>query len=216
MPSWIKLPFQYSDLTQLCNGPTLATKSGDIGFYTQVSDNGALMFAHTVVVGRVNSTLIHSNKTLGVYTSNLNKHKKAIFFRFKGDPLTAIGACDIASSWSRGHRQAGVEDFEETTEQRVGFSDAPWAEYRIIVASLGSSAFGSDARARLEKYRGRPQLAPKNVSCSEMAILVYQLFVVEEDESKGFIKLDAKHSLPAKLAVYLFESPYWELVGRGG
>ena len=52
--------------------------------------------------------------------------------------------------------------------------------------------------------------------CSEMAILAYQLFVIEEDESKGFIKLDAKRTIPEELAVYLYKSPHWELVGRGG
>lgn len=216
MPSWTKLPYQYSSLTQLCNGPTWGIKSGDIGFYVNISDDDAFLFVHTVLVGRVNTTLIHANKALGVYTSNFNPHKKAVFFRFKGDPLTAMGACDIANNWSRGYRPPGDKDFEEKTEQRVGFSDAPWKGYRLAVAELGSCTFGSGARRRLEKYQGRAQLAPTNVICSEMAILAYQLFVIEEDESKGFIKLDAKHSIPENLAVYLSASPYWDLVGRGG
>lgn len=216
MPSWTKLPCQYSSLTQLCNGPTWAIKTGDIGFYVKISDSGAFLFEHTVIVGRPNTTLIHSNKMLGVYRSNFNPHRKAVFFRFKGDPLTAEGASDIAHNWSRGYREPGDKNFEETTEQRVGFSDAPWKGFRLAVASLGSCAFGSGARGRLEKYQGRTHLAPTNVVCSEMVILAYQLFVIEEDESKGFIKLDGKHSIPENLAVYLYESPHWELVGRGG
>ena len=217
MPSWTKLPRKYSSLPQLCNDSIWATKCGDIGFYVRVSDDGdSYMFDHTVVIGRTNGTMIHSNKMLGVFTSSFNPQKKALFFRYNGDPLTAMGASDIAQNWSRGYRQPGVKNFEETTEQRVGFSDAPWKGYRLLAAQLGSCDFGSDARARLEKYQGRAQLAPTNVICSEMAILAYQLFVIEEDESKGFIKLDAKRTIPEELAVYLYKSPYWELVGRGG
>ncbi|WBA81667.1 hypothetical protein [Endozoicomonas sp. GU-1] len=215
MPYWTKLPCKYSSLTPLCNGPTLATRSGDIGFYVTVSGDDSFVFEHTVIVGRSNNLLVHSNKMLGVYTSNLNKHRQAVFFRFKGDPLTALGACDIAHLWSRGHRHSGVQDFEGTTQQRVGFSSAHWKGYRSAIAGLGSCAFGDAARRRLEKYQNRSQLTPKNVICSEMATLLYQLFVIEEDESMGFIKLDAKHSLPGTLALYLFESPFWNLAGRG-
>ena len=84
MPSWTKLPCQYSSLTQLCSGPTWGLRSGDIGFYVNISASGAFLFVHTVIVGRVNTTLIHSNKSLGVYTSNFNPHKTAIFFSFQG------------------------------------------------------------------------------------------------------------------------------------
>lgn len=216
MPHWTKLPCKYSSLSSLCNGPTLATRSGDIGFYVEVNDDDSFNFQHTVIIGRPNTLLVHSNKLLGVYTSNLNPHKRAVFFRFKGDPLAAMGACDLAHHWSRGHRHSGVEDFEGTTEQRVGFSNAPWKGYRSAGAGLGSSTFGDAARKRLEKYQDRSKLMPKNVICSEMVILVYQLFVIEEDESKGFIKIDAKHTTPGTLASYLYKSPFWDLAGRGG
>ncbi|MGO0309455.1 hypothetical protein ACTL6P_23240 [Endozoicomonas acroporae] len=83
------------------------------------------------------------------------------------------------------------------------------------MAGLGSFAFGDAARRRLEKYKSRSHLTPKNVICSEMAVLLYQLFVIEEDESQGFIRLDARRTLPGTLALSLFEGALWNLIGRG-
>ena len=216
MPYWSKLPCNYHSLTPLCDGPTFALKSGDIGFYVEHSDDGSFKFEHTVIIGRSNNWLVHSNKVRGVYTSNLNKFRKAVFFRFNGMSGVAEGASALAHHWSRGHYHSGDSAFEETTHQVVGFSSAHWKGFRAANAALGMSAFGPGARARLAKYRKRENIAPKNTICSEMVILAYQLIVGIEEECYGFINLDAKHTLPATLALYLNNNPYWSLIGRGG
>jgi len=66
---------------------------------------------------------------------------------------------------------------------------------------IGSSHFGLGAMARLQKYRSRQGMAPKNAICSEMCTLAYQLAMTESDPD--FIRLDAKHSTPAKFMTCL-------------
>ena len=81
----------------------------------------------------------------------------------------------------------------------------------MIGALLGTSSFGTGARARLLKYRSRPGQTPKNVICSEMCILAFQLSMAETDA--GFIRLDAKHSTPLTLMKYMQAHPReWQLV----
>jgi hypothetical protein len=83
----------------------------------------------------------------------------------------------------------------------------------------GTGEYGDNAKVRVATYRERLALKgnhaiAKNVYCSELVILCYQL-ACENDTSRHFIKLDAKHTLPKNLRAYLDnDKTYWELAGE--
>ena len=121
-----------------------------------------------------------------------------LVFRFHR-PAVAQQAALLAESW------AG----------RVKYSDGALGmgvTFRVISAVFGSSNFGRGAHARLLKYQSRVGQAPKNVICSEMVILAFQLSMLETDAD--FIPMDAKHSLPSTLMKYFLGAgaAYWARV----
>lgn len=80
--------------------------------------------------------------------------------------------------------------------------------------SLGYA--GSGLQKRLAKYRERlqnDQGVVKNVYCSELVILCYQLFR-DNDKHPLFIKLDGKHTWPSTLRRYLKGSIHWRHLGQ--
>jgi len=121
----------------------------------------------------------------------------ALVYRFH-NRATALRAALLAEGW------VGRVRYSDGAGGGTGLT------FRAIGAALGSSHFGLGAMARLQKYRSRAGMAPKNLICSEMCILAYQLAMSEDDPD--FIRLDAKHSTPARLMSYLDSSPYWALV----
>ncbi|MDD7805867.1 MAG: hypothetical protein PUP46_10000 [Endozoicomonas sp. (ex Botrylloides leachii)] len=183
---------------------------GDIGIYFC---SNKYRVKHAVIVGSNPPWVTHSIYKYGVYSSKLQLSRPIIFFRLKCARAVALKAAQIAQNWSRGFRETRQDDFDSVTTEQVGFSSSM---PRGVTAFMGSSAFGSGASRRLDKYRRRESenFAPKYVICSEMVILAYQLAAFGCQESKGFIMLDAKHSLPGTLAQYLYESPFWELTAR--
>lgn len=96
---------------------------------------------------------------------------------------------------------------------------------RAGISWFGSSSFGDKARGRLATYRLRMELAEsktkdqvimKNVFCSELVIVCYQL-ACKDENSRHFIKLDGKHTMPKNLRAYLDEDKtYWEKAGEYG
>jgi hypothetical protein len=126
----------------------------------------------------------------------------ALVFRFS-DPAVAQSAALVAEDWVG----------------RVNYSDAAkgfGVTFRALGAVFGSCKFGTGAEARLLKYRSRAHMTPKNVICSEMCVLAFQLSMPETHP--GFIKLDAKHTLPSDLMKYFMGSgrTHWTLVARRG
>lgn len=95
--------------------------------------------------------------------------------------------------------------------------------FRVFSAAFGSSKFGLGAHARFLKYKTRMNLSgtpsvggPKNVICSGMCILAYQL--VMHERIPGFMTLDAKYSIPSTLMAY-FDGPgasHWTRVAHKG
>lgn len=85
-----------------------------------------------------------------------------------------------------GHRTAQAAALlAEGWAQSVGYADAESVKVlgypmRALGAGFGSSAFGKGAQGRLAKYAGRENKSPKNVICSEMCILAYQLPMVND------------------------------------
>ncbi len=80
--------------------------------------------------------------------------------------------------------------------------------------SLGYA--GSGLQKRLSKYRERLQNhqgVVKNVYCSELVILCYQLFR-NNDDHPLFIKLDGKHTWPSTLRRYLKGNTNWKHLGQ--
>ncbi|GAA4650023.1 hypothetical protein GCM10023116_23060 [Kistimonas scapharcae] len=220
MSFWSTIP---CSLSSLCNysDPGCIVETGDVLFYvTANKKDGGMTIGHTLLAALSNSALVvHSLEESGVISSYLNLTKYSICFRFIGDNSAVVSnqAVQMALSWSRGHYDYmgsdTFEDFSAKTTQVVGYSSARWQTYRGVASAFGTSTFGSGARARLSKYRSRTGNTPKNVICSEMVILAYQLSVDVEDEQSGFINLDAKHSTPGTLASYLYHNPHWQLVG---
>ncbi|MDD7804787.1 MAG: hypothetical protein PUP46_04350 [Endozoicomonas sp. (ex Botrylloides leachii)] len=183
---------------------------GDIGIYI---DNLNKVI-HSAIVSPEPPQVTHSVAEYGVYSSLPAPHRTIVFFRLKHRDIAA-GAAKIAQQWSRGYREDYGYDFDTQTTQQVGYSAGPFPIYRGAKAFMGSSKFGPEAARRLAKYRGRKNSAPKYAICSEMVILAYQLMAPIAYQEKGFIMLDAKHSLPSTLARYLKNSPFWEVVARG-
>jgi hypothetical protein len=102
---------------------------------------------------------------------------------------------------------------EEDTKTEYGKSRAFFGSW------TGTGTYGESAKQRLITYRLRLSLKGdhaivKNVYCSEFVVLCYQL-ACEDDNSRHFIKLDAKHTLPKNLRAYLDnDKAYWELAGE--
>lgn len=162
-------------------------KAGDVWFH--VADDGAA--GHTNMTCSDNTKKVDSVDPDGVRTMPISKDRhRALVYRFH-DENVARSAALLAESW------AGA----------VKYSDGAGGSgitFRVLGAVFGSSNFGVGAQARLLKYRSRAGQAPKNVICSEMCILAFQLCMSESDA--GFIKMDAKHSLPSTLMTY-FDGP---------
>ena len=216
MPLTYKIPFDYYSLNRLSTDPQgYLLKSGDIGFYLK-SFGHSLFVWHAFLFGCEVPWIIHSAEEVGVFSSTFSRWKKTLIFRFKESEEIPQKAAMQAFHWSRGRcpHGCGGERFLESTEQRVGYSSADWQKSRAVGAVFGKSMYGVEAEQRLDKYRERPDFAPKNVTCTEMVILAYQLSASEKAESCGFIKLDAKHSMPGTLAKYLHDNTYWEVAGR--
>lgn len=99
-----------------------------------------------------------------------------------------------------------------------GTSNADYGKARAFFGWTGSSTYGSDAKVRVATYRERLALKgnhviAKNVFCSEMVVLVYQVACLD-DNARHFIKLDAKHTYPKDLRAYLEENKaYWDYIG---
>ena len=161
-------------------------RPGDVFFHSEDGEAG-----HTNMVAADTTKKIDSMDPDGVRRVPMTKDKHTgIVYRFH-DPAVAQRAALLADSWVG---QVNYSDFA------VGSG----ITFRVLGAVFGSSNFGIGAQARLLKYRNRAGMAPKNVICSEMCILAYQLSMAETDN--GFIKLDAKHSTPATLMKY-FDGP---------
>ena len=219
MPFWSTIPCTFSSLPTFTD-PAYVLKAGDIVFHVTAGKNDAVKIGHTLLTAQKKTTLmVHSTAECGVFSSHLNEQRSFIIFRFTGDNSPSDKAARLAISWSRGHylpsQHKDYAEFNEQTSPEVGYTSARWQLYRGYGAALGTSTFGSRARARLSKYRGRPDTAPRNVNCAELVILAYQLVVGMEEESYGFIKLDAKHTTPGTLAHYLYNNPFWQMVSGG-
>lgn len=178
---------------------------GDVFFHVEDSVVG-----HTNMLSSNPMKKVDSVDPDGVRIFPLDRDRKtAIVFRFR-DANIAFRAAKIAEEWANTYRLGGYDN------DGVGYSDHAQGfgvTGRVIGALIGSGKFGTGARARLLKYRNRTGMKPKNVICSEMVILAYQLAMAEGDE--GFIKLDAKHSLPSTLFRYFVNHPDdWKVVSH--
>ena len=173
-------------------------KPGDIWF--AVSRKGA---GHTNMTYnsfyKVDSVQGSERFSGGVRQMELDKDRHhGLVYRFS-DAAGAQRAAHLAYSW----------------KGDVGYADGGGGKglpFRTIGSYAGTSHFGRGAQGRLMKYKSREGMRPKNVICSEMCILAYQLCMAENHA--GFIQLDAKHSTPATLMDY-FDGPgsaHWQLV----
>lgn len=169
-------------------------RMGDVFFHV---DGGTV--GHTNMVAQDVTQKIDSVDPDGVRRIPMDRdHHPALVFRFS-DQSVAQRAALVAGDWVN----------------NVNYSDASMGigiTFRALGAVFGSCKFGLGAQARLLKYRSRANLAPKNVICSEMCVLAYQLSMQENDAC--FIRLDAKHTLPSDLMKYFVGEgrAYWQLV----
>jgi hypothetical protein len=101
------------------------------------------------------------------------------------------------------------------------FAHSNYGTARAVFKSwAGSSTFGSSAMKRLEKYRSRmttdqTEATIKNVYCSELVVVAYQIGLDLDTSNQSWIDLDGKHTLPSTLKTWLERSPTrWECVGK--
>jgi len=127
--------------------------------------------------------------------------------------------------WSLGKahcfRANNLNRTEAINIQKVAIEIKYSAEYgvarSIFKSWSGSSAFGSGSLQRLSKYRTRMQEDQgvlKNVYCSELVVLCYQLGLDIQQDHANWIDLDGKHTLPSTLKSWLERRPTrWSFVG---
>jgi hypothetical protein len=170
-------------------------KAGDILF--QLNDEGELI--HTAMTASDTTKKVHSDEDDGVIVDDLKSgHRRYIVYRINEKYSdTAYQAAKLAEGWNG---KVKYSDFQ------LGIMPGG----RGIGAVLGLSYFGKGAQARLLKYMKREN-TPKNVICSEMCILAYQLSSLGEKDP-AFIMLDAKHSTPPTLMEWLDKNWAWERV----
>jgi len=176
----------------LPNYAAVGPLAGDVFFHVDGEVAG-----HTNMIGPDVSKKIDSVDPIGVREAPLDRDRHpALVYRFH-DAGVAQRAARIAHDWvANVHYSDGAKGFGIT--------------FRVLGAVFGSCKFGTGAEARLIKYRARQGMAPKNVICSEMCVLAYQLAMRETDA--GFPKLDAKHTLPKDLMKYFNGSSHWTLI----
>lgn len=191
------------DVTKLPPYDVATRQPGDIFiFYDPASGT----IGHCNMTAKDITFKIDSVQQQGVRRVPISNKRTALVYRFSGGGMgsqrIAQAAALLAEGWA----------------QKVGYADGESIKVmgypmRALGAGFGSSEFGKGAQGRLAKYAGREDKSPKNVICSEMCILAYQL-TMTSDRHPGFIKLDAKHSTPVKLVEY-FEGPgngHWKKV----
>ena len=117
-------------------------------------------------------------------------------------------------------RGAGLTKVEARSIEEIARKIVETAQYGKSRAIFGSwsasSSYGTGARERLAKYRQRltdHQGIVKNIYCSELVILSYQLGLGDENH-RLFIKKDGKHTLPKTLRDYFRQnSDDWVEIG---
>jgi hypothetical protein len=165
---------------------------GDVFFWIKAPH---LMY-HANMIAPETCLKIDSTDPNGVDFRALSRDKFSwLVFRF-WDKDVALHAANLAYSW-----------VEQVKYADYGIMRGRGWTFRGIGAFFGPCKWGTGAQARLLKYRDR-HMTPKNVICSEMCVLAYQLCMRENDDS--FIMLDAKHTLPEDLYNYFLSNPkYW-------
>lgn len=91
------------------------------------------------------------------------------------------------------------------------------ASRAIFKSWSGGNVFGSGSFERLHKYRTRMQNHQgvlKNVYCSELVVVAYQLGLQINQQHTAWIALDGKHTLPSALKTWLGgQATNWTLMG---
>lgn len=139
--------------------------------------------------------------------------------------LHAVSEGVIEGGWGNGRafcfRSAALTRVEAERIQNVANEIKGAAQYgaaRAIFKSwTGSSKFGSGAFERLYKYRTNMQNSQgvlKNVYCSELVVVAYQLGLQINRQNTSWIDLDGKHTLPSTLKTWLTGRPInWTCMG---
>ncbi len=159
----------------------------------------------------------------GIVTGNFNIISNVIPNGIEVIHATKKGI--VETTWENGKaycfRAVNLSRSEAQKIQHVSNEIKGAAEYgasRAIFKSwAGSSSFDGSALERLEKYQKRMtshQGVLKNVYCSELVVLAYQLGLNINQSHLSWINLDGKHTLPSTLKSWLEEFPTkWKFEG---
>jgi len=187
-----KLPYYYSNRMNI--------EAGDV----LIKLDNSFTPTHCALVDRGRESLVHSIHA-GVQSGRMPSSRYAVW-RFQGEHQLKFHpgyrAAQIAEGWANSN---------------IGYTgcslnNQSWGQWRAVIAKLGSSKFEKNAKNRLKKYRKRQNFAPKNMICSELVILAYQLSGNLGDGY--FIEIDAKHATPPVVEAYLNKSKNWSPVFR--
>lgn len=147
-----------------------------------------------------------------IVTGNFNMRSSAIPSGSGVIHATAVGVVD--GMWGNGkaycYRATSLTRAEAAKIDKVAreiYFGANYSIGRAVFKSWsGSSTFGDSAQERLEKYRTRMenhQGVLKNVYCSELVTVAYQLGLNIDRSNNSWIDLDGKHTLPSTLKSWL-------------
>ncbi|WP_426954215.1 hypothetical protein [Muricoccus radiodurans] len=186
-------------------------RPGDV--FIQIAPGGFI--GHCNIISPDRTYKIDSMDPDGVRKVRLSSDRKpAIVFRFF-DRDVALRAANLALGWAPERDYHPILNPEP--EARVQYSNGAiglGVTARVVHNIMGSSKFGKGAQGRLLKYRGRANMSPKNMICSELCVLAFQLAMPEG--APGFPMLDAKHTSPIILYNYLTGpgQAHWKVVGQ--
>ena len=146
----------------------------------------------------------------GLVVGNFNNKGQTNIMPRGQEVVHATNAGIVWGLWGNGRalcfRHPALTRVEAAAIQNVAVEIRDAASYgaaRAIFKSWsGTSGFGSGAFERLNKYRTRMQNHQgvlKNVYCSELVVVAYQLGLGIDRNHAAWIELDGKHTLPRTL-----------------
>ncbi|WP_458096412.1 hypothetical protein [Roseomonas sp. WA12] len=150
----------------------------------------------------------------GLVTGNFSGNVSATGMPLGQEVVHATNKGIVWESWGNGRalcfRHPALTRREAASIQNVAREIRDAAEYgasRAVFKSWsGTSSFGTGAQERLNKYRTRMQNHQgvlKNVYCSELVVVAYQLGLGINQNHAAWIALDGKHTLPRTLRLWL-------------
>jgi len=142
------------------------------------------------------------------------------------DPLLAAEAASVAHVWSMGKRdhndpkQAGITGGRALGTQSFVRDKKVYGKKAAVGSAFILPIFGRNAKTRAQSYRQhsnsiaappsfRESAGETDLFCSMLVVAAYQGASAGDGECNTYMKLDAKHTTPVDLSMYLWLNRHW-------